>query len=163
MNTRLLAATISGILLGTTGLAHAQTSYGSLLGDDTQQLDSQDAPKHACKGQNACKGQGGCKTDKHACKAQNACKGQGGCRTDGKGSRTNKSIEGIRQKLAVMIYGSGGRRESGSSKVAPAEGHDERASASLVGGGRGGRGGMGRGGGRCTRDGACHQHGTQGT
>jgi len=90
MNTHLLAAAISGIVLGTTGLAHGQTSYGSLLGGDTQQLDSQDASKHACKGQNACKGQGGCKTDKHACKAQNACKGQGGCRTDGKGDATPK-------------------------------------------------------------------------
>ena len=89
MNSHLLAAAISGIVLGATSLAHGQTSYGSKLGGgDIQQLD-QDGSKHACKGQNACKGLGGCKTDKHGCKAQNACKGQGGCRTDGEPKDTN--------------------------------------------------------------------------
>jgi hypothetical protein len=84
MNSHLIAAAIAGIVLGASGIAQAQTTYGSSLGGDVQQLDSSDGgTKHACKGQNACKGQGGCKTDKHACKGQNACKGQGGCRTDG--------------------------------------------------------------------------------
>ena len=84
MNSQFLAAAISGILLGATNLASAQTSLTTHLGaGDTQQLDASDAGKHACKGQNDCKGQGGCKTDKNACKGQNGCKGQGGCRTDG--------------------------------------------------------------------------------
>jgi hypothetical protein len=84
MNSHLLAAAISGIVLGSSGLAHAQVGPGSHFArGDSQQLDTEDGSKHACKGQNACKGQGGCKTDKHSCKGQNACKGQGGCRTDG--------------------------------------------------------------------------------
>lgn len=83
MNSHLIAAAISGIVLGASGLAHAQTTNASNLGGDTQQLDGSDGSKHACKGQNSCKGLGGCKTDKHACKAKNDCKGQGGCRTDG--------------------------------------------------------------------------------
>lgn len=88
----LMAAAITGILLGATNLAHADaTSFDS----GVQRLDEKDKSackgksgckaekpgKHACKGQNACKGQGGCKTDKHACKGHNACKGQGGCKT----------------------------------------------------------------------------------
>jgi len=85
MNTNLLAAAITGIVLGASSLAHAapNAAFGPLgaQGDDIQQLD--ETGKHACKGLNACKGQGGCKTDKHACKGQNACKGQGGCKTDG--------------------------------------------------------------------------------
>jgi hypothetical protein len=84
MNSHLLAAAISGIVLGATSVAQAQTSYDShFRAGDSQQLDTADGSKHACKGQNACKGLGGCKTDKNACKGQNSCKGQGGCRTDG--------------------------------------------------------------------------------
>lgn len=84
MNSHLIAAAIAGIVLGASGIAQAQTTYGSSPGGDGQQLDSSDGgTKHACKGQNACKSQGGCKTYKNACKGQNACKGKGGCRTDG--------------------------------------------------------------------------------
>jgi hypothetical protein len=86
MNSHLLAAAISGIVLGASTLAQAQTPMVGHFGvADVQQLDSSDGSKHACKGQNACKGLGGCKTDKNACKGQNSCKGQGGCRTDGTG------------------------------------------------------------------------------
>lgn len=78
MKSNLIAAAISGIVLGTSSLAYAAPSHGASMGDDTgaQALDD----KHGCKGQNACKGKGGCKTDKHGCKGQNACKGQGGCK-----------------------------------------------------------------------------------
>ena len=65
MNTNLLAAAITGIVLGASSLAHAapNAAFGPLgaQGDDIQQLD--ETGKHACKGLNACKGQGGCKTD----------------------------------------------------------------------------------------------------
>ena len=80
-----------------------------------------------------------------------------------KGSRTNKSIEGDRQDLSVVIYGSGGRGETGSPEVAFAEGHDERARASIVGRGGGRRRGMGRRSGRRACDWPGDQHGTQGT
>lgn len=90
LTSNLLAAAITGILLGATGVARASDSTSDF--GSSQQLDEKDknackgksgckTEKHACKGQNACKGQGGCKTDKHACKGQNACKGQGGCKT----------------------------------------------------------------------------------
>ena len=83
MTSHLLAAAITGIVLGASNLAHAQTHQTDLSGrTDVQQLDTSDGAKHGCKGQNACKGQGGCKTDKNACKGQNTCKGQGGCKTD---------------------------------------------------------------------------------
>jgi hypothetical protein len=75
----LMAAAVSGILLGSAMTALAEDSAPK----DGKGKDkgAQGAPdKHACKGQNACKGHGGCKTDKHACKGQNACKGQGGCK-----------------------------------------------------------------------------------
>jgi hypothetical protein len=75
----LMAAAVSGILLGSAMTALAEDSAPK----DSKGKDKagQGAPdKHACKGQNACKGHGGCKTDKHACKGQNACKGQGGCK-----------------------------------------------------------------------------------
>ena len=54
-----------------------------------------------------------------------------------KGSGTNKSIEGDRQDLAGMIYGSGGGRERRSQEVALAGGHDGRARATAVGWHRG--------------------------
>ena len=82
MKSTLLAAAISGMVIGAAGLAHASTSNHDVMsGNDSaaQQLDDS-AGKHSCKGKNACKGQGGCKSDKHACKGQNACKGQGGCK-----------------------------------------------------------------------------------
>ena len=81
MTSTLMAAAISGMLLGATGVANAEQPSNSITNDvnaGSQQLD--DHGKHSCKGKNACKGQGGCKTDKHACKGQNACKGQGGCK-----------------------------------------------------------------------------------
>jgi len=84
MTSTLMAAAISGMVLGASGLAQASTPHHgtsviSLDSGAQQQADKADG-KHACKGQNACKGQGGCKTEKHACKGQNACKGQGGCK-----------------------------------------------------------------------------------
>ena len=83
MNSHLLAAAITGIVLGASNLAHAQSPRHDALGhDNVQQLDTSDGAKHGCKGKNACKGQGGCKTDKNSCKGKNACKGQGGCKTD---------------------------------------------------------------------------------
>lgn len=81
MQSAILAAAVSGILLGVSAPASAATS--ALSGSERSQAPDPGG-KHACKGQNQCKGQGGCKTDKHACKGQNQCKGQGGCRTDGK-------------------------------------------------------------------------------
>jgi len=81
MTSTLMAAAISGILLGATGTANANQPSNSItpdLGSSAQELEEKG--KHACKGKNACKGQGGCKSDKHACKGQNACKGQGGCK-----------------------------------------------------------------------------------
>jgi hypothetical protein len=84
MKSNLLAAAISGIVVGMSGLAQAAPKHGSSVSIDTgaQTLDDKgkSGEKHACKGQNGCKGQGGCKTEKHACKGQNACKGQGGCK-----------------------------------------------------------------------------------
>ena len=65
------AAAFSGLLAG----CHGQSS------DTGTQLNSTDADKHGCKGQNSCKGHGGCKTATNACKGQNSCKGQGGCKT----------------------------------------------------------------------------------
>lgn len=63
MNKTLLAAAISGIMFGASGLAQAHEAKGSgISANDIQQLDT-DMSKHACKGQNECKGQGGCKTD----------------------------------------------------------------------------------------------------
>jgi hypothetical protein len=89
MKSHLLAAAISGILFGVSGLAHAETQASRALGGDgVVALD--ETGKHGCKGQNQCKGQGGCKTEKHGCKSQNQCKGQGGCRTDG-GKDADKS------------------------------------------------------------------------
>ncbi|HEY8947082.1 MAG TPA: hypothetical protein VIM73_22715 [Polyangiaceae bacterium] len=81
MNSTLMAAAISGILLGGAGVASADQPSNSIIpsvSSSAQQLD--DKGKHSCKGKNACKGQGGCKTETHACKGQNACKGQGGCK-----------------------------------------------------------------------------------
>jgi hypothetical protein len=83
MKSKLIAAAISGIVVGASGLAHAapireMNSLGPDIG--VQPLDGKSGEKHTCRGQNACKGQGGCKTEKHACKGQNACRSQGGCK-----------------------------------------------------------------------------------
>jgi len=84
MKSTLMAAAISGMVIGASALAQAATTqYGSAVrGFDwgAQPLDDKAGDKHACKGKNACKGQGGCKSEKHACKGQNECKGQGGCK-----------------------------------------------------------------------------------
>jgi uncharacterized membrane protein len=74
MKNALLAAAVTGLMLGSATQAFA--------GDDANKDKSGKSAKekHACKGQNACKGQGGCKSEKHACKGHNACKGQGGCK-----------------------------------------------------------------------------------
>jgi hypothetical protein len=74
MTSILIAAAVSGIVMGTEPKSQLRASE---LGVSSAQMLGD---KHNCKGQNACKGQGGCKTDKHACKGQNACKGQGGCK-----------------------------------------------------------------------------------
>ncbi|HEX2736135.1 MAG TPA: hypothetical protein VHM70_31255 [Polyangiaceae bacterium] len=71
-NTSILAAAITGLMLGTTAIAHADGAPGKTKAGE--------AGKHSCKGLNACKGQGGCKTEKHACKGLNECKGLGGCK-----------------------------------------------------------------------------------
>lgn len=76
MTSTLIAAAISGMVLGASGVASPSRSVTA----SATMLDDSGGSKHACRGQNACKGQGGCKTDKHACKGQNQCKGQGGCR-----------------------------------------------------------------------------------
>jgi hypothetical protein len=86
MKSSLLAAAISGMVMGAASLAHAATTTpqdtgaGSAQGTGAEHLDDHTAGKHSCKGKNDCKHQGGCKTDKHACKGQNDCKGQGGCK-----------------------------------------------------------------------------------
>ena len=59
MTSTLIAAAISGIVLG--GAAHASTQTASPNAASAQQLADEGGGKHACKGQNACKGQGGCK------------------------------------------------------------------------------------------------------
>jgi hypothetical protein len=98
----LLAAAISGMMLGVAGAAQART--GDVEGRQLRAVpgaesiadppakggekgkkggDEGKGEKHGCKGKNSCKGKGGCKTDKNACKGQNECKGKGGCATDG--------------------------------------------------------------------------------
>ena len=55
----LLAAAVSGILLGSSVAAFAADPAPA---KDAKEKDKAAAgAKHACKGQNACKGQGGCK------------------------------------------------------------------------------------------------------
>jgi len=76
----LLAAAVSGILLGGSVAAFAADPPPAPSKDAPSKDKAAAGAKHACKGQNGCKGQGGCKSDKHACKGQNACKGQGGCK-----------------------------------------------------------------------------------
>jgi hypothetical protein len=84
MKSTLMAAAISGMVIGASTLAQAAISTPSsgfdAIDSGAQQLDDKASDKHTCKGKNACKGQGGCKSEKHACKGQNACKGQGGCK-----------------------------------------------------------------------------------
>ena len=91
----LLAAAVSGMMLGLGGVASADSHATSsnevkpgihakkVMGDPPKADPKKEPGKHACKGKNECKGQGGCKTDKNECKGKNACKGQGGCATDG--------------------------------------------------------------------------------
>jgi hypothetical protein len=86
MKKTLLAAAISGMILGLAGAAKAnneQGEGGKLKAGAKKMADPPKSDKHACKGKNECKGKGGCKTDKHECKGKNECKGQGGCATDG--------------------------------------------------------------------------------
>jgi hypothetical protein len=83
MKSTLMAAAISGMVVGASSLASAVTAHqtsGSTLDSSAQHGNEMASDKHSCKGKNACKGQGGCKTDTHACKGQNSCKGQGGCK-----------------------------------------------------------------------------------
>ena len=83
MKSTLMAAAISGMVIGASSLASAATTHqtsGSTLESSALHGSQMASDKHSCKGKNACKSQGGCKTDKHACKGQNSCKGQGGCK-----------------------------------------------------------------------------------
>jgi len=76
----LLAAAVTGMLLGVTGCA-SKSDAPSSESPAAHTAAASGGEAHHCKGQNACKGQGECKTDQHACKGQNECKGQGGCKT----------------------------------------------------------------------------------
>jgi hypothetical protein len=68
MNHKLLAAALTGLVLGTASFAQAQTT---------------DAPEKEKPGdKHACKGKSGCKTDKdkHNCKSKGSCNGPNGCK-----------------------------------------------------------------------------------
>jgi hypothetical protein len=82
MNTHsgLLAAAVSGMLLGAAGCASKPAAASSPEAPSASATPSAGGEAHGCKGMNGCKGQGGCKTDQHGCKGQNECKGQGGCK-----------------------------------------------------------------------------------
>ncbi|MGC4089211.1 MAG: hypothetical protein QM756_15270 [Polyangiaceae bacterium] len=80
MKSNLIAAAISGIVVGVSGMAHASPKHEGKTSVSVDMGAQMQGDKHGCKGQNACKGKGGCKSDKHECKGQNACKGQGGCK-----------------------------------------------------------------------------------
>jgi len=72
--TTILAAAISGLVLGSTL---------SLQGCKSGDSNAAAAPneKHACQGLNSCKDKGGCKGTDNSCMNKNACKGKGGCAT----------------------------------------------------------------------------------
>ncbi|MBK7399584.1 MAG: hypothetical protein IPJ34_25830 [Myxococcales bacterium] len=83
MSNALVAAAVSGILVGVTGCASSPAPAANNGAAMSGGSSAMPVAKHACKGMNACKGQGGCKVEgKNACKGQNDCKGQGGCKTD---------------------------------------------------------------------------------
>ena len=73
----LLAAAVSGVLLGAAGCASKSAPPAEAPAATATQAAGGESH---CKGQNECKGQGSCKTEQHACKGQNECKGQGGCK-----------------------------------------------------------------------------------
>jgi hypothetical protein len=93
MNPRLLAAAVTGLLLGA-GCSTSAKPDSVIPGPTT--AGAEDHPcsaandckgegenaqaDHSCKGLNECKGQGGCHSDNHSCKGLNDCKGQGGCK-----------------------------------------------------------------------------------
>ena len=69
MKSTLMAAAISGMVIGAAGLAHASTSTNntiSSIDSAAQQLDDS-AGKHSCKGKNACKGHGVSMMSKSKC------------------------------------------------------------------------------------------------
>jgi hypothetical protein len=82
-SSRLLAAAISGLILGASckgaspsaaGDVHAATPAASAAAGPHK------GDKACCKGLNDCKGKGGCAVPgKHDCAGKNDCKGQGGC------------------------------------------------------------------------------------
>jgi hypothetical protein len=74
----LLAAAISGMMLGAAATAQASPGQNLLNGKQIVKKMA-DKKKGPGKGKNDCKGKGGCKTDKHECAGKNDCKGQGGC------------------------------------------------------------------------------------
>ncbi|HEY6448956.1 MAG TPA: hypothetical protein VIY53_21055 [Acidobacteriaceae bacterium] len=89
MKTAMVAAAVSGLLGGATGMYAAVTSPSGTApilkaGKASVTNSMQDSTaKHSCKGKNDCKGQGGCKSSDQGCKGKNSCKGKGGCATDG--------------------------------------------------------------------------------
>ncbi len=105
----LLAAAVSGLLLGsTTGCAsdpatsqpsaeasmlekHACKGLNSCRGQGGCAVEG----KHACKGMNDCRGNGGCATVEHACKGQNDCRGQGGCKTERNACKGQNACQGM--------------------------------------------------------------------
>ena len=77
----LLAAAVSGLLLGASGCASSSPAPAAPEAPPSASATpAAGGEAHACKGMNECKGQGGCKTEQHACKGMNECKGQGGCK-----------------------------------------------------------------------------------
>lgn len=84
MTNKMIAAAVSGILLGLEGCAASTPPAAAPAPTPADSAAAAAAPaKHACKGQNDCRSQGGRHTDAHACKGQNDCRGQGGCKTAG--------------------------------------------------------------------------------
>jgi hypothetical protein len=82
-----LAAAFAGLLGGTSARLNAQTVQNGSTASSASahagvlvlaQGQTQNLPKHSCKGKNDCKGQGG---GKHP--GTNSCKGKGDCATDG--------------------------------------------------------------------------------
>lgn len=79
----LLAAAVSGAVLGATGCGGSRPSSEApgAKSRPTSSSPAAQGARHACKGQNACRGQGGCMSDSNSCRGQNPCRGLGGCKT----------------------------------------------------------------------------------
>ena len=83
MKKTILAAAVSGMILGLAGAAKANSDStdgtNKVKANAKRMADPPKSDKHACKGKNECKGKGDCKTDANACSGKNECKGKGGC------------------------------------------------------------------------------------